>query len=388
MKLRKSSFVYVSILVLTLVLIVAGCSDENGGSPSEPTTTGGLPADPGPGNLAGKVVGTINEGPLSGIRVSIGGKSTTTGGDGTFRIDGVGSGNLAVVLSGAAVYTRTAAINTANGRSVLLDAIEKDSDFNLKFYRELARGNHPNEGDNYPIHRWTNPTPPTVYINTNAQAALDGVINQDTIDTVKQVLGEIVPVFSGNYYSSVSVKTQYFAALSFAQIPHNSMVISFDDTLLDIGAYGLTVTDPDFVSPVGTSINKAVFFILDNEQFYKSSANPAAIAFNEIVAHELGHGFGYRHASALPSVMFPVDEFGGLYSPFDQLHMAVMYQRPVGNTDIDNDPLPNTKMIGTLLTPQVFVDQRANFVKSPELLRQLQSLNRFGMVQEYMTETY
>ena len=389
MKLRNRSFIYISILVLTFILAIVGCSDENGGSPGDPSPAGELPPDPGAGNLAGKVVGTINGKALSGIRVSIGGKTTTTGSAGTFRIDNVGSGNLAVVLSGSAVYTRTAAVNTADGRSVLLDAIERDSAFNLTFYRELARGNHPNEGDMYPIHRWTNRTPPTFYINTNAQAALDGVINQKTIDTVKQVLKEIVPVFSGNYYSSLQIKTRNFSTLnSFVQIPENSMVISFDDTLVDMGAYGFTVTDPDFVSSVGTSINKSAHFILDSDQFYKSSANPSAIALSEIIAHELGHGFGYRHASALPSVMYPVDEFGGLYSPYDQIHMAVMYSRPVGNTDIDNDPLPNAKMIGALLEPQVFVDQRANFMKSPELLRQIQSLNRFGMVQEYLTETY
>lgn len=389
MKLRKHSFIYIFILVLAIGLVLVGCSDENGGSPSDPTPTGELPPDPGAGNFAGKVVGTLNGKALSGVNVTIGSKSTVTGLDGTFRIDGVGSGNLAVVLSGSAVYTRTAAVNTADGRSVLFDAIERNSEFNLKFYRELARGNHPNEGDLYPIHRWTNPTPPTVYINTNGQAALDGVINQKTIDTVKQVLAQIVPVFSGGYYNSFSIKTRYFDTLNnFSQVPANSFVISFDDTLIDIGAYGLTVTDPDFVSPVGTSINKAVLFILDSEQFYKSDSNQTAIAQSEIIAHEWGHAFGYRHASALPTVMYPVDEFGGLYSPFDRIHMAVMYQRPVGNTDIDDDPLPNAKMINPILGPQVFVDDRANFAKSPDLMRQIQALRRFGMVQEYLMKAY
>ncbi|GAK55013.1 hypothetical protein U27_01844 [Candidatus Vecturithrix granuli] len=387
MKLRNRSFIYISVLMLTLLLVVTGCSEEYGGNPTNPSSTRGLPADPGDGNFAGKVVGTINENVLAGLKVTIGEKSTTTGLDGTFRLDGVGSGNLAVVLSGSTVYTRTAAVNTANGRSVLLDAIETNSNFSLKFYRELARGNHPNERNMYPTHRWTSTTPPTFYINTNAQATLDGTINQKTIDTVKQVLSEIVPVFSGNYYSALSVKTRYFATLnSFAQIPENSIVVSFDDTLVDIGAYGLTVTDPDFVSSVGTSINKAAHFILDSDQFYKSGTNPTAIALREIIAHELGHGFGYRHASALPTVMYPAEEFGGLYSSFDQIHMAVIYSRPIGNTDIDNDPLPNAKAFGGILQPQIFVDDRANFMKSPELLRQIQTLTRFGMVQEYLTK--
>ncbi|MDY0091825.1 MAG: hypothetical protein RBT80_03915 [Candidatus Vecturithrix sp.] len=387
MKPRNRSFLYIRVLVLTLLLVIAGCSEEENGNPTGPSPAGELPADPGVGNFAGKVVGTINGDTLAGVRVAIAGKSTITGLDGTFKLDSVGSGNLAVVLSGNTIYTRTAAVNTGNGRSVLLDAIEMDSNFNLKFYRELARGNHPNERNMYPIHRWTNSTPPAVYINTNAQAVLDGEINQKTIDTVKQVLREVVPIFSGNYYRTLSVKTRYFATLnSFAQIPENSIVISFDDTLLDIGAYGITATDPDFVTPVGTSINKAVVFILDSDQFYKSGTNPTAIAMREIIAHEFGHGFGYRHASALPTVMYQAEEFGGLYSFFDQIHMAVMYSRPIGNTDIDNDPLPNTKVFGAILQPQIFVDNRANFVKSSELLRQIRSLTRFGMVQDYMMQ--
>jgi hypothetical protein len=347
--------------------------------------------------LAGKIVGTINGQPIAGATVSVGTTSkvtaatlsAVTGSDGTFRLDGVGEGILAVLVSGDSIFTRTAAINTANGRSVGIDVIEVNSNFNLGFYREIARGNHPEEGDLFLTHRWINQTPPTFFINTNPSGALDGVIDQSTIDTTRRVLNEVVPIFTGNFYTSIRIETRNFDSLdSFDNVADNSFIISFDDSLVGIGAFGITFTDPDFVSPNTSTINKTVLFLLDNEQFYKSATNPTSISFEEIIAHESGHGFGFRHTSLLPSVMVKVGEFGGTFSSFDQLHMAIVYRRPAGNTDIDNDPIPAAKMIGRFPGRQVFVDYRANVPKTPELTRQLQSLRSFGMVRRYIAENH
>ncbi|MBD3307111.1 hypothetical protein GF339_11855 [candidate division KSB3 bacterium] len=375
-------------LILMLMLIVPGCSDEGGDdSPTNPDGVGGLPADPGPGNLAGKVIGTISGQPLSNVIVSVGTQSAATGSDGTFRLDNVGEGILAVFLSGNTIYSRTVAVSTADGRSVPLDAIEMNSNFHLGFYRELARGNHPQEGDLYPTHRWV--TNPTFFINTNSSAALDGVIDQDTINTVRNVLNEVVPIFTGGFHSSVRIETRNFATLeSFANVPANSFIISFDDSLVDIGAYGITFTEPDFISPATSTINKTVLFLLDNDRFYKNPTDQNLITFEEIIAHEAGHGHGFRHTSLLPSVMVKVGEFGGVYSTFDRLHMAIMYARPGGNTDIDNDPIPEAKMIGRFPGRQVFVDQRANIPTSPDLLKKVRALNSFGMVRRYIAENH
>lgn len=389
MKKQRHSFFLSGVMLLMMLFVAVGCSEDDGNSPSESNGITGLPADPGSGNLAGKIVGTIGGQAIIGATVSVSTKTTVTGSDGTFRLDGVGEGSLAVVVSGDSIYTRTAAINTADGRSVGINAIEVDSSFNLGFYREIARGNHPDEGDLYPTHRWTNSTPPTFYINTNASSTLDGVINQSTINSVRSVLNEVIPVFSGNFYTSIDIETRNFAAFNtFDDVPDNAFVISFDDSLADIGAYGITFTDPDFVSPTTSFINKTVLFLLDSALFYKNNANPSLISLEEIIAHETGHGMGFRHTSLLPSVMVRIGEFGGQYSQFDQLHMAITYQRSAGNTDIDNDPVAGAKMIGRFPGRQVFVDYRANFPKSPELMSQLQSLQSFGMVRDYIAENH
>lgn len=392
---KKYSFFLYLLSIMLILFIAIGCSEDSSQttSPTNPDKVTGLPSDPGPGNLAGKVIGTIQGQPLAGVTVSANSRSTTTASDGTFLLSGVGEGIFAVIISGNALYVRTVVVNTANGRSVSIDAIETNSNFNLKFYREIARGNHPLERDLFPTHRWVNPTPPTFYINTNAQAALDGVIDGKTIDTVGRVLKEVIPVFTGNVYSSIQVETAFFpATLDFSQLPENSFIIAFDDSLKNIGAYGMTYTEPDFISPTTRTINKTVIYLLDNELFYKSG-NPANISFEEIIAHEAGHGMGFRHTSessfaGTPSVMVKTGEFGGIYSYADALHMPIVYRRPAGNTDVDNDPVPRAKLRGLVSKPQVFVDERAGSAVSPEIQSQLEALEGFAMVRGYIAEYY
>ncbi len=375
MRYLKSSVMLLSVIILLIMPFVIMSCGGDGGGPSGPK----LPADPGPGNLAGIIVGTINERSLAGVTVSVGSISTTTDADGIFRLDGVGEGTLGVVISGDTIYTRTAAVNTANGRSVLLDAIEVNSGFNLEFYRELARGNHPNERHLYQTHRWT--TQPVFIIDTDASMTTDGVIDQNQINTVRSVLSQVVSVFTRGLYSAPSVRTQPFTQLSsFDDVPNNAFLIAFDDSLIQIDAYGLTLTQPDFLSPTTSTINKTVIFLLDNSQFYQN------ITFNEVIAHESGHGFGFRHTSLLPSVMVKFGEYGGLYSPFDQLHMRIMYSRPAGNTDIDNDPVPGAKMAGQPLGIQVHIDRRANFPKPAELMERIESLPRSEFLSRYVAE--
>ena len=387
---------YVVSIIIIASFFLNGCDDggskSSGGISGPPDKIEGLPADPGEGNLAGKVFGTIYGQALSGVTVSVNSRSAVTEADGSFLLLGVGGGDLAAILSGEGVYSRTKALNTeSDGRSVSIDVIEQVSSFNLTFYREIARGNHPLERDIFPTHRWTNPTPPTFYINTNAEATEDGVISQQTIDTTARVLREIVPIFTGNFYTSIQIETRSFPRdISVPQIPDNSFVISFDDSLQLSGAYGLTYTIPDFISPTTSTINKALVFVLDSERYYKAG-DASRIAFEEIIAHEAGHGFGFRHTAephwgGLPSVMVKTGEYGGTYSLNDQLHMAIVYRRPAGNNDIDNDPLSGRNARSISPGPQVFIDRRAERPLSARETRSLNRLQGFDIVRELLEQ--
>ncbi|PIE32439.1 hypothetical protein CSA56_15640 [candidate division KSB3 bacterium] len=398
MKQSKHYLFFTYLLVWCVLLFsIAGCSDDssNGDNSNltEPDKIGDVPGDPGPGNLAGIVIGTLDKQTLQGVTVSVNSRSAITGSDGTFLLTGVGEGILAVVISGSNIYTRTQAVNTADGRSVVLDVLEQNSSFDLTFYREIARGNHPLERDLFPTHRWTSSTPPTFYINTNGAAANDGVIDQEDIDTVASVLRQITPVFTNGFYSSINIETAYFStSMRIDDIPDNSFVISFDDSLIESGAYGLTYTQPDFISPTTSTIQKSLIFIVDDDYYYQSSASPERISFEEIIAHESGHGFGFRHTSepsygGFPSVMVKTGKFGGTYSEYDRLHMGVVYQRPAGNTDLDNDPVPTSSAkLRTIDRLQVFLDQRLEAFDDLERAEKTRSIQGFDIVKELIAE--
>ncbi len=369
----RNSFYKLWIVLVITCLLLNSCDDGN--SPTTPATDkqvdiDGLPADPGSGNLAGKIIGTINKQPIAGVAVSVKTQFVMTDADGVFRLNNVGEGHLALIISGEQVYQRTAAVNTADGRSVQLDVIEKDSDFHVDFYRELARGNHPQERELLPLQRWTNPTPPTFYIDTNPASTDAGVIAQSAIETTRQVITQVLPVFSGNVYETASIQVRRFSEYNFETIPENSIVISYDDTLYRRGALGVAFIEPDVTSATTYSIRKAWVFVLNKDEYYLAGG----ISREEMTAHELGHAFGYRHTSLLPSIMVKFVAYGGLFSEYDRLHMAVVYSRPAGNVDIDNDPLPDRKLTRHIPSTQVFIDRRADFPLASEVIQRVQSL--------------
>jgi hypothetical protein len=380
MKMSGKLYHILSIMFVILLFLPIGCSElEEIYDPvntEEPVQTG----DPGAGNLAGMVLGTLSEQPLAGITVSARGKTTTTNSDGTFSLSGVGTGTFAVLLTSSVTYTRTAAVNTGtnSGRWVELDVFET-SNFDLRFYRELVRGNHPAEDDLFPIRRWT--TQPTVYIDSNSSSVRDGVIDQTRINTARSVLSTVIPIFTGGSLSVNQIQIQEFpdnlclpsiGYCSFGNIPDNSIVVSFDDSIMDVypTGVGVTITTPDFTQYYTRSINKAVVLVVDYATAY------SWISFEETLAHEVGHALGFRHVTdyRVESVMYKNAILGRIYSSADRQYMPIMYNRPTGNSDIDNDAVSGTKIVGSPPEVEVHVDQRGNYVLSPEVIDELQAL--------------
>ncbi|GAK61404.1 hypothetical protein U27_01304 [Candidatus Vecturithrix granuli] len=358
---------------LFLLLSLNSCDEHKSPSSSEqdkPLASSEMVTDPGQGNLAGTVVGTIANQPLTGVSLKIGSLRTTTDNYGNFRLDGVGNEQCILNISSDQVYPRRIIVNLANGRVIQADAIERQSAFHLEFYRELARGNHPGENDLLPIHRWTGAMPPTFYIDTNARAAYDGVITSETIDRITQVITEVVPVFSGNVYAEAAIYARSFSEYAFETIPDNSIVISFDDTLFLQDAVGIAFTEPNLTSLGSYALQKAWIFVLNQEAFFSFSG----VTREAVVAHELGHSFGYRHTSLLPSIMVKAGMYAGLFSENDRVHMAVMYRRPAGNMDIDNDPITTEKTVKRILKHQVFLDRCPDISSSPFMKQRLRSL--------------
>ena len=330
-------------------------SCQQGDSPTSPAADDAKPATAPTvavqSTLTGKVVGTTSGRAIAGAVVKLGKQTAVTDAQGVFVLRNVSGDDALIEVSGDDIYPRVAALPDITGGSVEIDAIERQSGFSLAFYRELARGNHPTEQNMYPLQRWT--TQPTFYIDTNAAATLDKAISPETIEMAESVIDKMLPILTGNLYSSPAIQARSFSDYDFSQIPEHSIVISFDDHLLNKGALGVTFTEPNFQTLPTGSLSKAWIFVLHAESLYRSSS----ISQIEILAHELGHSFGFRHTSLLPSVMMKIGAYGGTYSKHDQLHMSIVYHRPFGNTDIDADPQPNQQAKLRLPCMQAFVDR-------------------------------
>lgn len=312
----------------------------------------------------GNVTGTISHQPLAGINVALNSQTAATDANGYFQIECAGTGAVSLTLTGDTIYPRTAVIPVPHASAILqLDAIEQESSFDLAFYRELARGNHPTEGDLNPIHRWTYPAGPTIYIDTNPRATRAGYLSEETLELTRQVITQMVPVLSGGYYPSVAIQFQEFTTYDFDTLPPYSIIISYDDSLYARGGIGLTMLEPDTTSATGCALNKAWIFVIDSEPLYAATRFPR----QALIAHELGHAFGYRHTSRHPSIMQKYEGYSnGLFSEHDRLHMAVLYARPAGNTDIDNDSLPTTQHAITLPRQHTFWEPALPFAEEKE----------------------
>jgi hypothetical protein len=339
------------------------------------------PQNIGSWRLGGKVVGSIHKEPLSGITILVGDRSVMSDKNGRFNLPKAGKGYLSVFVSSSNTWPRSVTVrNTFTTGSVKLDAIEKNGPFDLHFYRELVRGTHPDEcdydpPDMKPIHRWITVKPPTIYIDTNPNHIDSGRLTRNTQSYARKAIRDVVPILSGGMYKKVQIRKRRFPSQDnflkpdFSRIPKNSIVITFHDSLLNNGdSYcGIARTLPEITFPTVTCLHKVWIFVNTQEKIIRDNA--LELSLKHVLAHELGHGFGYRHTSKPDSIMNRdlVSESTYLNLPKNQLfcnddaiHMRIMYSRPVGNFDIDNDPIP----VGTAQTQdiptvgqQVFVDK-------------------------------
>ena len=325
-------------------------------------------------SISGKVRGSINGKPLPGVSVNIGEQSTTTDYSGKFRLSSVQKGLVPITLEGAGIYPRRVTLHTKRFSRIKLDAIEKNTDFNLHFYRELTRGGR--KGRLEPLFRWNGKTPPTFYINANASSVRASKISAKTIRCLKKVIKSILPVFSGQKYRNIDlwIKVTELASTEPEFLPEHSIVISFDDSLAQRGALGVTQSFPSSTDPEeSASLHKVRIYIANEERYYKQSG----VNREQVLAHELGHGFGYQHTSFFPSIMNEGKSCGALFTEHDKIHMKLAYHRPVGNTDIDSDMLPGQhNPSGYVAQEKIFVDSWGDLTLPEKQRRQLAELSR------------
>ena len=291
-------------------MVLAACGGDGSSIPTSPGTVAG-----GGATVSGRVVGVISGSPVAGARVNAAGASATSDGSGAFRLNVRGSGDVRVELSGGGVVTRNTSFRVA-GPDPVFDLIEASGLWNLDFYRELCRDSA-GGGSLKPLSTVTRE--PRFYIDRRPEAGLNRPIPDSAVDTVREAIVTVLPLLTrGKLVGSqieVGVDPPPDRTPGTVVIRWNPVEVS----QVAGAASGIAYN-------VGGDWNAVVLRNVDS---------------TESIFHEVGHVLGLYHplGSIRPSYMIgsgvaPRPHF----TQWDVHHANILYARPPGNTDQDNDP--------------------------------------------------
>jgi hypothetical protein len=226
-----------------------------------------------------------------------------------------------VTLSAAGMINHDVWITWARGArtGVNLDMIRDAAPFNLQFYRQFARDTFDNDnGAPFALLRWT--SAPSFYVRTVDQngRAIEPEVLAITLDALRRG----VEGYTAGHFTAAAIETGTdvrapaagWINVDIRRDPNEKQVCGF----AFVGANPGSITLNDDVCSCG------------------SNKIPGAVTM-----HEVGHAMGFFHVSDRNSLMFPFiagDCPAGALSAAESYHASIVYSRPRGNTEPDDDP--------------------------------------------------
>jgi hypothetical protein len=297
-------------LLIAMTLLLAVACGGKGGSPTGPSNPPPPPVSTQV-TLSGQVHALNGGQALPGVQAALGTTLVTTDDSGSFSASMAPTAALRLELTGASIVPRTLQVAMTASRPLQLDAIALGGQFDLNFYRQLVRNSM--EGSFLqPLRRWTQN--PNLYLQTSS------LVSPQTLNLIESIARDVIPQWTNHQYAVGAVER---GDQSRAGQDGWLTVLFAPDTahcgLSDVGRSGGTVT------------------------FYPKALNCGCGGFAirpTAIRHEFGHALGYYHTDSVNDLMYrQATQCDTGLSSREAYHASIAYNRPVGNSDPDQDPL-------------------------------------------------
>ncbi len=252
--------------------------------------------------------------------------SVQTSSDGKFTINSLSSGlvQLSIGAPGYNTY-RSRADLTEKPSDLTIQLIPSSDPFDLTFFRAFARGSQ--DGPLQPTFNWS--VNPSFYLRT-VTADSGQPLPVATLDAIEALFRRAVPELSGGLLRVESV-----ARGSAIPIPRQGSVsVQFYAGLID--------ADPNRGGDATVGGNQGRMRLRYDPALDDGVVNQRrqCESFSVLMAdHEIVHIMGYYHTDTTYIDFDSGTGCPGAGRPARvRYHASVMYARPPGNTDIDNDP--------------------------------------------------
>jgi len=326
---------------MSLALVSVACGEA--GPPSitvtRPTTF--TVAQPGNGVIAGVVVGNQDRVPIAGARLQANGTTVVTNANGEFQITGLPAGQIQYELSAPQHVTHVSQLSVEGAREgVTIDLIRDAEPFSLGFYRQFARDGLDNPTALGATHPWT--TAPSFYMRTVTDDSGEAVA-PEILAGVRRVILNSVPELSAGHFTVAAFETGADARPT----QPGWVIVTFFSVFPTANAIG--------DASIGGNAGRIRLAYDAPRLEPRIDCNAWIVA---VADHEIVHTMGFYHTGA------PFG--GGLDFDFQSIgctgtgrqertryHAAVMYSRPRGNIDPDQDPSTFASLVTESMPPVV-----------------------------------